>query len=236
MAVQCSADTFVVNQSLVLRINIYGERRPPSPNAGTFAVIIEPPLQQMTELEQYIKSYFGVVDADELKTIVELFALTTIKKGDFLLKAGRRCENLSFVQSGLLRMYITTDEKEITQWISTKGYFSTDLSSFVFETASRLSIQALTDTEVYSISKADYKKIAQLVPKWHELEKLFIVRCFIILEERIFSHLSMTAEERYDYFFEKNRELFSQVPLQYIASMLGMTPETFSRIRKKQLL
>jgi len=190
----------------------------------------------MTELEQYIKSYFGVVNADDLKTIVSLFMLKTIKKGDFLLKTGKHCDNLSFVQSGLLRMFISTDEKEITQWISTKGYFSTDLSSFVFDTVSRLSIQALTDTEVYSITKSNYKKIGELVPKWHELEKLFIVRCFIILEERIFSHLSMTAEERYDYFFENNRELFNQVPLQYIASMLGMTPETFSRIRKRQLL
>ncbi len=189
----------------------------------------------MTELELYIKSYFGVVKADDLKTIVSLFKLTTIRKGDFLLKAGKRCDNLSFVQTGLLRMFISTDEKEITQWISTKGYFAVDLSSFVFDTTSRLSIQALTDTQVYSITKADYKKIGELVPKWHELEKLFIVRCFRMLEERIFSHLSMTAEERYDYFFENNRELFNQVPLQYIASMLGMTPETFSRIRKKQL-
>lgn len=190
----------------------------------------------MTELEQYIKSYFGLVNADDLKSIVSLFKLKTIKKGDFLLKTGKRCDNLSFVQTGFLRMFISTDEREITQWISTKGYFSTDLSSFVFETPSRLSIQALTDTEVYSISKVDYKKIGELVPKWHELEKLFIVRCFITLEERIFSHLSMSAEERYDYFFENNRELFNQVPLQYIASMLGMTPETFSRIRKRQIL
>lgn len=189
----------------------------------------------MTELEQYIKSYFGVVDADALKTIVSLFEMTTIKKGDFLLKSGKRCDKLSFVQSGLLRMFITTDDKEITQWISTKGYFATDLSSFVFETPSRMAIQALIDTEIFSITKKDYRKIAELVPKWSELEKLFIVRCFIMLEERIFRHLSMTAEERYDYFFENHKELLNQVPLQYIASMLGMTAETFSRIRKKQL-
>lgn len=74
-----------------------------------------------------------------------------------------------------------------------------------------------------------------MVPSWHELEKLFIAKCFTILENRIFSHLSMTAEERYNNFSEHNKELFNQVPLQYIASMLGMTPETFSRIRKKQL-
>ena len=188
----------------------------------------------MTELEQYIKSYFGVVNDNDLKTIVSLFKLRTIKKGDFLLKSGKRCDNLSFVQSGLLRMFVTTDEKEVTQWISTKGYFSTDLSSFIFEVPSRWTIQALVETELYTITKEDYKKIGDLVPKWNELEKLFLVRCFTILEDRIFSHLSMTAEERYNFFFKNNRELFNQVPLQYIASMLGMTPETFSRIRKKQ--
>ena len=53
------------------------------------------------------------------------------------------------------------------------------------------------------------------------------------MEERIFTHLSMTTEERYLHFFENNKELFRQAPLQYIASMLGMTPETFSRIRNK---
>jgi CRP-like cAMP-binding protein len=53
-------------------------------------------------------------------------------------------------------------------------------------------------------------------------------------EDRVFSHLSMTAEERYDLYFEQHKELFNQVPLQYIASVLGMTAETFSRIRKRQ--
>lgn len=190
----------------------------------------------MTELELYIKSYFGIVKVDDLSKIVSLFKLQTLKKGEFLLKSNFQCESLSFVQYGFLRMFVTVEEKEVTQWISTKGYFSVDLSSFIFGTPSRWNIQALTDTELYTISVEDYNLIADLVPKWTELEKLFIVRCFTILEDRIFSHLSMTAEERYDFFFEHNRELFNQVPLQYIASMLGMTPETFSRIRKKKCL
>jgi CRP-like cAMP-binding protein len=73
----------------------------------------------------------------------------------------------------------------------------------------------------------------EFIPKWNELEKLFIINCFSTLEDRIFSHLAMSAEERYQFFFANNKELFNQVPLQYIASMLGMTPETFSRIRKR---
>ncbi len=153
-----------------------------------------------------------------------------------MLKTGKNCDNLCFIQTGLLRIYAPTYNKEVTQWISTKGYFATDLSSFIFDTPARWTIQALVDCETYSITKADYKKIAQAVVKWKDLEKLFLVRCFTILEDRIFSQLSMTAEERYHLFFETNKELFNQVPLQYIASMLGMTPETFSRIRKKKLL
>lgn len=198
--------------------------------------MLQDPTVNMTELERYIKSYFGVADTEELNKIGSLFKLTTIQKGEFFLKSGKRCDKLSFIQSGFLRIFATIDGKEITQWISTKGYFVTDLSSLLFETPARWTIQALTDTDVFTIHRDDYKEIGNIIPKWHELEKLFIAKCFTIVEDRIFSHLSMTAEGRYENFFENNRELFNQVPLQYIASMLGMTPETFSRIRKKQLI
>jgi len=186
----------------------------------------------LTDLELYIKSYFGVVQKEELQTIVSLFKSETLTKGDFYLKTGKNSDRLSFVKTGLLRIFVTTPEKEITQWISNKGSFVTDLSGFVFEKPARWNIQALTEVEVYSIYRRDYLELGRLVPNWHILEKLFIARCFSMLEDRIFSHLSMSAEERYHYFFENNKELFLQVPLQYIASMLGMTAETFSRIRK----
>ena len=75
----------------------------------------------MTKLEQYIKSYFGVVATNDLHTIVTLFTMKTIKKGDFLLEAGKRCVTLCFVESGLLRIFATTDDKEVTQWISQEG-------------------------------------------------------------------------------------------------------------------
>ncbi|NQX82182.1 MAG: Crp/Fnr family transcriptional regulator [Flavobacteriaceae bacterium] len=188
------------------------------------------------ELEQYIKLHFGVIDANELKTISSLFELITIKKGDYFIKHGKRADKLSFVKDGLLRIFAQTGKQEITQWISSKGYFVADISGFVFDNPSRWNIQALVDTQIYTISKDKYNSIGDFIPKWNKVEKLFIVRCFTIMEDRIFSHLSMTAQERYILFFENNKELFNHVPLQYIASMLGMTPETFSRIRKKTLL
>lgn len=186
----------------------------------------------MTELEKYIQTYFGVSNND-LTSISEYFKPKTLNKGDHFLKTGHRSDKLGFVQSGIIREYIMMEDKEITKWISTKGYFVVDLASFVFAKPARWNIQALTDCELYVIDSADYQKIGQVVSRWAALEKLFIAKCFTVLEDRVLQHLSLSAEERYEQLFSFNKELFNQVPLQYLASMLGMTPETFSRIRKK---
>lgn len=188
----------------------------------------------MTELEHYLHAYFDF-DQSDLATVASFFKPDFVKKGDYYLKTDKNCNKLSFIQSGLLRIYVDLEDREVTQWISSKGYFITDLSALIFSKPSRWNIQALADTTLYTIDKADYDRIGDFIPKWHITEKLFIAHCFTTLEDRVFSFLSMTAEQRYNVLFERDREIFNQVPLQYIASMLGMTPETISRIRRKQL-
>jgi CRP/FNR family transcriptional regulator, anaerobic regulatory protein len=186
----------------------------------------------MTELEKYIQTYFGVIK-DDLDKIVSFFKPLTLKKGDYFLKAGSQSDRLGFVQSGIMREFVLIEDKEITKWISTRGYFVTDLASFYFHQPSRWNLQALTDCEIYVIDATNYNQIGKVIPSWKELEKLFIAKCFMVLEDRIITHLSLTAEGRYNQLFNFNKELFNQVPLQYLASMLGMTPETLSRLRKK---
>ncbi|MEZ4936358.1 MAG: Crp/Fnr family transcriptional regulator [Crocinitomicaceae bacterium] len=188
----------------------------------------------MTELEQYITSYFGVSQED-LSIIASLFIEQELKKGEYFTKIDDYCNKLSFIRTGYMRVYAYKEEKEVTQWISSQGYFVTDLQSLVFDLPSRWNIEALTDCELYTISKENYRKISQKVAKWEHLEKLFLAKCFLTLEDRVFSFLSMTAEERYDHLYDQNKELFNIIPLQNLASMLGMTPETLSRIRKKKL-
>lgn len=188
----------------------------------------------MTELERYLQTYFDF-DQGDLGKVASFFKPELVKKGDYYLKTGKLCNKLSFIQSGLLRVYVDLEDREVTQWICTQGYFVTDLASLVFEKPARWNIQALADTTIYTIDKHDYDQLGEHVPKWPVTEKLFIAHCFTTLEDRVFSFLSMTAEQRYNLLFESHRDIFAQVPLQYIASMLGMTPETISRIRRKQL-
>jgi hypothetical protein len=187
----------------------------------------------MNELENYIHHYLSI-SIEDCKKVAGLFRKESLSKGDHFSKSNRYCDKLSFIQQGIFRVYVTLPEKEVTQWIGTPGYFITDISSFLFHDLSRWNIQALSDAQIFTIGHEEYLTIGGLVPKWNELEKLFIGKCFVMLENRIFSHLSLSAEERYQVFFEQNRELFNQVPLQYIASMLGMMPETLSRIRSKK--
>ena len=134
----------------------------------------------MTEFEQYIKSYFGVEAQDDLKTIVSLFKLAKIKKGEYFLKAGKQCDKLSFIQSGILRIFVETEDKEVTQWISTAGFFITDVSSLIFHHPARFTIQALTDTEMLTITKEDYNRISTLIPLWSQFEKNFLDRKSVV--------------------------------------------------------
>lgn len=186
----------------------------------------------MTALEIYIQTNFGVGKTD-LKKISALFKPITLKKGEFYLKAGRYADRLGFMQSGIIREFVEIDDKQVTKWISTKGNFVVDIHSFYFRSPARWNIQALTDCELYVIDLDDYQIIEQRVVQWSSLEKRFLAKCFAVLEDRIVQHISMSAEARYAQFFTFNKELFNQVPLHYLASMLGMTPETLSRLRKK---
>ncbi len=189
----------------------------------------------MKEFKNLVQQYFGPLSPPELSVIQAYFREERLTKNAYFTQSGQVCDKLSLVKTGLFRIYsITPEGKEITQWISPANSLITEIQGFFYSQANRWSIQALADAELLTISKTNYLKLSQEIPAWNRIERGFLVKCFATLEERVFTHLALSAEERYTLYFEKNKELFTQVPLQYIASLLGMSAETFSRIRNKQ--
>ena len=184
-------------------------------------------------LAGHLQAAFQVSPVEAGK-IAAFFRQMDLEKGAYFLEADHFSNYLGFIETGLLREFLYHDGREVTKWISGSGYFAVDLGSFLFGKTARVNMQALTDCRLWVLSKTDYAEIGRAVPKWPEIEKMFIARCFTVLEDRVVSHLALNAEARYEAFFQYNPELFNLAPLQHLASMLGMTPETFSRIRKKR--
>ncbi|WP_304236588.1 Crp/Fnr family transcriptional regulator [Jiulongibacter sediminis] len=187
----------------------------------------------MSVLKKHIIETFGFSE-EEFGHIEGFFKPRSLAKGEYFLKEGQLVRQMGFVESGILREFLYLNGKEITKWFSTSGYFAVDLSGFLFEQSSKVNYQAITDVEILTISKENYDRISGKVARWDTLEKIFLAKCFTVLENRVVSHLGLNAEQRYLQLHSFNPQLFNQVPLNHLASMLGMTPETLSRIRNKQ--
>ncbi|GGG39889.1 cAMP-binding protein [Dokdonia pacifica] len=185
----------------------------------------------MQQLKDCITKHVSVQN-ETLETIVSFFEPVTVSKGTFLLESGSISNQLIFIASGYLRMYDISDGKEITLWIGSQGKFITSVSSFVFQTSNYWNITAITNAEVYILSRKDHFNLCQSQPKWLEFDNLLLASSFALLEQKMFSHLHTTAKQRFEKLFQEEPSLFNHVPLQYIASMLGITPESLSRLRK----
>lgn len=186
----------------------------------------------MPDLIHQIENYFNVGGKQALQ-LESLFRPVALQAGDFFMKEGQQLKKLAFVANGYLRIHRYTENKSVTQWISSPGEFITDLAVLSFDSPARWNIEAIGEVELLQMNADDYETINEIVPNWLEIEKLFITKCFLTLEDRIFSFISMSAEERYQMLFNYKKEIFNAVPHHYIASMIGMTPETMSRVRKK---
>jgi len=142
---------------------------------------------------------------------------------------------MAFIHTGVLRMYNINEKKEVTLWIGSENSFITDLSSFINQLPARWFIEAVLPCRLLVISRENHFALLKQNPAWLEFDNQLLINAFTILEQRMFSHLYMSAEERYQNLMEHEPGLFNRVPLKQIASMLGMTPETLSRLRGKPI-
>ena len=183
----------------------------------------------MIDPEQ-LRDYFPL-PADEFHQLVSRFSPLRLRAGEAFLRQGGYHPRMAFVHSGYLRVHAEVNGREVTQWIISPRGLVTDLAALIYRQPARFTITALTDCELASISATAYHDLVRTLPGWLAAERSFLVHCFVTLEHRVLSFLSMTARQRHDAFFAEYPELFNAVPLQYLASLLGLTPETLRRIR-----
>ncbi|MFI5128398.1 MAG: Crp/Fnr family transcriptional regulator [Chitinophagales bacterium] len=152
-------------------------------------------------------------------------------KDHFLVREHTVSDYIYFIQKGIARIYYYKKSKEITEWIAMDEQFFLSITSFFQRTPSHLIIQTVEKSEVFGIHHNDFMSLAD---QYHDVEKLLrkmVTSSLILSQVRMDSIQFETAQQRYDRLLKTSPQIIQRVPLSYIASFLGVTLETLSRIR-----
>jgi CRP-like cAMP-binding protein len=187
------------------------------------------------EFEKYIKEKALLTDED-IKLFRETAVERTLRRKDFLLQDGELCRYKTFVSKGFLRTYRTTgDGSEHIMQFSPENSWTTDAESYENNTPSSNNIDALEYSELVMWTKKDFDYLFEKIPELKAYSEKLIYRNLHLSRQRIFTAISATAEEKYDEFVKTYPDILNRAPLHMVASFLGVSRETLSRIRHAQV-
>jgi CRP-like cAMP-binding protein len=176
----------------------------------------------------------GKVNSIKAKEIADFFIEKEVTKGDLFLREGQVSNEYFVMQKGFMRSYsFDPDGNEITTAFHNHTYPVFEVASFFNRTPSRENIQALTDCNGWIITYEQLNMLFHSVPEFRDFGRSILVKGFASLKTRMLSMITETAEERYVSLLQFNPDIFQYAPLKYIASFLGVTDTSLSRIRKE---
>lgn len=190
----------------------------------------------MEESVDHIRTFldqFAVLSDSEWVLFKSKLVQKSYAKKETILNVGDTEHYLSFVDEGIIRLFYPGIEKEITVGFVFKGSFISAYDSFLTETPSTYSIEAITPCSLWSISKKDLELIYKETQSGNEIGRKNAEQLFLIKSKRESALLTKTAEQRYLDLFTERPQLIQEIPLKYIASYIGVTPQALSRIRKR---
>ncbi|WP_346859049.1 Crp/Fnr family transcriptional regulator [uncultured Draconibacterium sp.] len=186
------------------------------------------------KLIYYFKKWVSISENDEAR-ILSAFEPLTVKKKKDLLEPNEVCKYIYFITKGCLRSYYA-DEKGVEHiyQIRMDNNWISDLESFFTQKPSKYYIETLENSELLRISSEQLEHLYSEVPALERYFRILFQKAYINALERLNATMWESAEDRYSKMLKEHPTMFQRVPLVYIASYLGITPESLSRIRKKR--
>lgn len=184
-------------------------------------------------LHKKINEVIRITD-EEFEFCKTFFIPKKLRKRQFLLQDGDICKHTAFVEKGVLRLFMVDDKgsEHILQF-AMEGWWIADLYSFLTHEPSRFNIEALQDSELLLITQPSWEQLFEKVPKFERYHRILIQNNLIATQSRLMGNLALTAEEKYEKLTASFPGCLQSVPQHMIASYLGITRETLSRIRRK---
>jgi CRP-like cAMP-binding protein len=175
----------------------------------------------------------NLVSTQTAESIAVEFAPKTIMANEFLLQEGMISDEYVFLESGFMRAFAHDIEgNEVTTNFYSANQVVFEVSSFFNRTRSRENVQAVDDCNCLFITYEQLNKLFHSLPEFRDFGRSVLVKGFAALKTRVLSMITETADARYETLLKNNPELFQHVPLKHIASYLGITDTSLSRIRK----
>jgi len=191
----------------------------------------------MNESKEKLIQFFrdtNLVGTEKAEEFAEHFHLKQFVKNDFFLQEGRISDEYLYLENGSMRSFAyDTEGNDITTNFSTGNQVVFEISSFFNRTASKENIQALTDSSGWFITYRELNNLFHATPEFREFGRHILVRGFSSLKSRMLSMITETAEKRYVNLLTSQPEIFVYAPLKNIATYLGITDTSLSRIRRE---
>jgi CRP-like cAMP-binding protein len=176
----------------------------------------------------------GLFTEEQADEACRHFSLETPGKNQYFLEAGRRCSRIGFLEEGILCTFVMDSEgHEVVKYFVEAGQFFTDMESYTEDRPARLNILALTEARIFYITRSQKQELQHKVPQSDYVFQSFAAQAMNrMIRSQHFLHMG-TAVDQYKHFIEHYPELAQNVPLKYIASYLGITQSSLSRIRNQ---
>lgn len=182
---------------------------------------------------ELLQSYFLTAgfSISEANQIAAAFSFKAVAKGEFFVQEGKTSKHLGFIEKGFFQYFINLDGEEKTTYSLGANNFIASLVSFLKGVPSRENIRAVIDSSLWIIAKDAFKNLQQTIPAFKDYYIGLLEWQICCIDESRLDGIVLSAQERYEKILVKEPEIIQHIPMQYLASILGVTPRHLSRIR-----